>query len=119
VRDGGVLCPDPLADDLALVISADFGLVVVLGCAHRGVVNTLLHAQALTGRGDVYAVIGGTHLISASEARLAETASAIKTMGVRRVGVSHCTGFAASAYLARELGEAFFLMNAGTTLTLP
>ncbi|OGO32469.1 MAG: hypothetical protein A2Z29_06605, partial [Chloroflexi bacterium RBG_16_56_11] len=49
-RKTGKMLPDELADDLALVINADFGLVVILGCAHRGIVNTLKHARKLTGK---------------------------------------------------------------------
>ena len=49
-REDGVLQPDKLADDLALIIDIDFGLVVILGCAHRGIVNTIRHAQSLTGK---------------------------------------------------------------------
>ena len=119
VKEGGVLHQDPLADDLALVINTDYGLVVVLGCAHRGIINTLRHAQKLTGNKLVYAVIGGTHLYRASEERLVLTVAALREMGVQRLGVSHCTGFAASSYLAQEFGDAFFLNNAGTRFTLP
>ena len=69
-KEGGVLQPDKLADDLALIIDTDFGLVVILGCAHRGIVNTLRHAQKLTGKELVYAAIGGTHLFRASDERI-------------------------------------------------
>jgi 7,8-dihydropterin-6-yl-methyl-4-(beta-D-ribofuranosyl)aminobenzene 5'-phosphate synthase len=119
VKDGDELRPDTFPDDLALIIDAGFGLVVILGCAHRGMVNTLRHAQKLTGNDLIYAAIGGTHLIRASEERLARTAADLKEMGVQYLGVSHCTGFNASAYLAREFGDAFFLNNAGTRLRLP
>jgi len=70
VKEDGGLKPDSLADDLALIIDAEFGLVVMLGCAHRGIVNTLRHAQKLTGKELIYAAIGGTHLLYASEERL-------------------------------------------------
>ena len=119
VRESGKEKPDALADDLALIVDAEFGLVVFLGCGHRGVINTLHHAQKLTGKDFIYAAIGGTHLISASEERLVKTAAALKEMRVQRLGVSHCTGPAASAYLAEEFGDAFFLNNAGTRFTLP
>ncbi len=119
VRESGVLHPDPLADDLALIIDTDFGLVVILGCAHRGIVNTLRHAQKLTGKELVYAAIGGTHLFRASKERLDKTVADLKEMGIQRLGVSHCTGFHASARLAQEFGDTFFLNNAGTRLTLP
>jgi len=118
-KEGSVLHPDKLADDLALIIDTDFGLVVILGCAHRGIVNTLRHAQKLTGKELVYAVIGGTHLFRASEERIGQTIADLKEMGIQRLGVSHCTGFHASARLAQEFEDAFFLNNAGTRLILP
>lgn len=118
VRKGGVLHSDPLADDLALVIDTNFGLVVILGCAHRGIVNTLHQAQNLTGKKMVYAAIGGTHLFRASEERIEKTIADLKGMGIQRLGVSHCTGFHASARLAQEFEGAFFLNNAGTRFVL-
>ena len=119
VREGGEIKPDPLADDLSLVIDADFGLVVILGCAHRGMVSILRHARSITGKEPVYAVIGGTHLVGASEERLTRTVADLTAMGVQRLGVSHCTGFYAAARLAREFGDVFFLNNAGTRFSLP
>jgi 7,8-dihydropterin-6-yl-methyl-4-(beta-D-ribofuranosyl)aminobenzene 5'-phosphate synthase len=118
-KEGGVLRPDKLADDLALIIDIGFGLVVILGCAHRGIVNTLRHAQKLTGKELVYAAIGGTHLFRASDERIEHTIADLREMGIQRLGVSHCTGFRASTRLAQEFGDAFFLNNAGTRLTLP
>jgi len=119
VKEAGTLHPDPLADDLALIIDTDFGLVVILGCAHRGVVNTLRYAQKLTGKELVYAAIGGTHLFRASEERLEKTIADIREIGIQRLGVSHCTGFRASARLAQEFEDIFFMNNAGTCVTLP
>ena len=119
VREGGKLKSDPLADDLSLVIDTDFGLVVILGCAHRGIVNILRHARNITGKENVYAVIGGTHLVSASEERLARTVVDLREMGIQKLGVSHCTGFFAAARLAQEFSDIFFLNNAGTRFSLP
>jgi 7,8-dihydropterin-6-yl-methyl-4-(beta-D-ribofuranosyl)aminobenzene 5'-phosphate synthase len=118
-KETGEMLPDELNDDLALVIDTEYGLVVILGCAHHGIINTLRHAQKLTGKELIYAAIGGTHLLNASLERLEKTAAELQEMGVQYLGVSHCTGFEASAYLAREFGERFFLNNAGTQLTLP
>lgn len=119
VKENDTLCQDPLADDLALVIDTDFGLVVILGCAHRGIVNALRQAQQLTGKELVYAVIGGTHLYRASKERIEKTIVDLKKMGVQRLGVSHCTGFHAAARMAQEFEGVFFLNNAGTCFTLP
>ena len=118
-KEGGILYPDKLADDLALIIDTDFGLVVILGCAHHGIVNTLRHAQKLTGKELVYAAIGGTHLFRASDERIEETIADLKEMGIQKLGVSHCTGFHASARLVQEFGDVFFMNNAGTRLILP
>jgi 7,8-dihydropterin-6-yl-methyl-4-(beta-D-ribofuranosyl)aminobenzene 5'-phosphate synthase len=119
VKEGGKLKPDPLADDLGMVIDTDFGLVVILGCAHRGMINTLKQAQKITGKKKIYAAIGGTHLVNSNLERWAMTAADLKEMGVRYLGVSHCTGFEASAYLAQEFGKNFFLNNSGSKWTLP
>jgi 7,8-dihydropterin-6-yl-methyl-4-(beta-D-ribofuranosyl)aminobenzene 5'-phosphate synthase len=118
-KETGEMLPDELKDDLALVIDTEYGLVVILGCAHHGIINTLRHAQKLTGKELIYAAIGGTHLLNATEERLMKTAADLKELGVQYLGVSHCTGFEASARLAREFGKGFFLNNAGTRWTLP
>ncbi|MGB9887178.1 MAG: MBL fold metallo-hydrolase [Moorellales bacterium] len=119
VRDHNSLIPDPLRDDLALILKTDYGLVVVLGCAHRGLINTLRHAQVLTGKERVYGVIGGTHLLHASSERLDQTAAELRQMGVEKLVVSHCTGFHSAARLAQAFGEAFILNQAGVTITFP
>jgi len=118
VKDDREMKPDFLADDLALIIDTPPGLVVVLGCAHRGVVNTLLQAQKITRRKEIRMVIGGCHLLNASEERVWMTVAALKDMDVQKIGVSHCTGLPVSAIMARELGDRFFFNNAGTRLTL-
>lgn len=119
IKENDTLIPDPLMDDLALVIDTYFGLVVILGCAHRGIVNTLRHAQEITQRDLVYAAIGGTHLFRASKERIDKTIADLKSMGVQKLGVSHCTGYRASAWLFQEFGDVFFPNNAGTRFTLP
>jgi len=115
----GEMLPDELRDDLALVIDAEYGLVVILGCAHRGIINTLKQAQKVTGKELIYAAIGGTHLLNATRERWQKTAADLKEMGVQYLGVSHCTGFEASAYLAQEFGDRFFMNNSGSKWTLP
>jgi 7,8-dihydropterin-6-yl-methyl-4-(beta-D-ribofuranosyl)aminobenzene 5'-phosphate synthase len=118
-KDTGEMLPDELKDDLSMVIDTDFGLVVILGCAHRGIVNTIRQAQKVTGKPEVYCAIGGTHLLNADIGRWALTAGDLKEIGVQHLGVSHCTGFEASSYLAQEFGNRFFLNNSGSRWTLP
>jgi 7,8-dihydropterin-6-yl-methyl-4-(beta-D-ribofuranosyl)aminobenzene 5'-phosphate synthase len=119
IKEGSNWYRDELLDDRALIIKTSEGLVVILGCAHRGAINTLRHAQEITGVELIHTVIGGTHLINASEERVLRTAAALQEMGVQRVGVSHCTGFTAAALLAQQLGESFFLNNTGISTGVP
>ena len=118
-KKNGKMLPDELRDDLAMVIDADYGLVVILGCAHRGIINTLKQAQKVTGKELIYAAIGGTHLLYAPKERWQKTAADLKEMGVQYLGVSHCTGFKAAAFLAQEFGDRFFMNNSGSRWTLP
>jgi 7,8-dihydropterin-6-yl-methyl-4-(beta-D-ribofuranosyl)aminobenzene 5'-phosphate synthase len=116
VKEGNRFQPDKLLDDQALIINTKRGLVVILGCAHRGIINTLYHAQKLTGVKKIYMVVGGCHLIAATEERIWLTIAALKELGVQRIGVSHCTGLPAAAIMAQEFGESFFFNNAGTRI---
>jgi 7,8-dihydropterin-6-yl-methyl-4-(beta-D-ribofuranosyl)aminobenzene 5'-phosphate synthase len=118
VMKDGELMPDDLPDDLALAIRTVSGLVIILGCAHRGMINTIRHFQKVMGEERVNTVVGGTHLIDASHERLTKTATELKKIGVRRLGVCHCTGFKASAWLAKEFGDMLFLNNAGSQFKL-
>jgi len=118
VKKGDRMIPDPLADDLAMVVKTTEGLVLITGCAHRGIINTVRQVQKLTGEQYIHTIIGGTHLMVASPERIEKTANGLKELGLQRLGVSHCTGFNASAALAKEFSEVFFLNNAGTQITL-
>jgi len=119
IKDNESLQPDPLIDDLALAIRTELGLTVILGCAHRGMINIIRRLQELTGEERVYCVVGGTHLLRATEERLAKTVADLRKTGIQRLGVSHCTGFNASCWLANEFPDIFFLNNAGHIFTLP
>ena len=116
VRENGEMIPDPLRDDQALFIKTSLGLVVVLGCAHRGAINTLHHARNVTGVETIYCVIGGTHLIRASEVQMETTIAMLREFGVQRLGVSHCTGMPAAVRLAQEFGPGFFFNNAASVI---
>ncbi|MFC1992341.1 MBL fold metallo-hydrolase [Chloroflexota bacterium] len=111
--------PDKLLDDLSLIINTELGLVVILGCAHRGAINIIYHAQQLTGVKSIYMVLGGAHLIQASRERVWATIAALKELEVEKLGLSHCTSLPASSIMAQEFGESFFFNNVGTRLELP
>ncbi len=118
VREDNGWQPDKLRDDLSLIINAEPGLVIVLGCAHRGVINILYHAQQLTGIKSIYAVIGGAHLFRVPGERLQQTIAALKELKVQKLGLCHCTGLPAVGLLSQEFGEKFFFNNTGTTIVL-
>lgn len=119
VDNNGKFEKDDLFDDLSLIINTREGLLVVLGCAHRGVVNTLLHARKLTGIKRIATVIGGMHLFRASEERIENTIDGLKATGVQRLIVSHCTGTQAAERLKQTFGDACLLNSAGLRFTLP
>jgi 7,8-dihydropterin-6-yl-methyl-4-(beta-D-ribofuranosyl)aminobenzene 5'-phosphate synthase len=97
--------PDPLIDDQALYIESVEGLILVLGCAHAGVVNTLEYVSRLTGRSRIHAVLGGMHLWRASKERVEKTVRALERFQVRVIGSGHCTGPAAVARLQSRFGS--------------
>jgi len=110
---------DQVRDDLGLVINTGKGLVLLTGCAHRGIINTIHKAQKIMNIEKVNTLIGGTHLIHTSEEQLSLTIAELKKMGISRLATSHCTGFHAEESFSREFGNRFFLNNAGTIIKLP
>lgn len=94
---------DGIADDQAIVIDTEKGLVVVLGCTHRGLINTLTHISEITGKNKFHAVTGGLHLGGATEERLKKTADALKAFDIDRLIVGHCTGMNSAVYLYNAL----------------
>ena len=117
--DPALTFPDPLLDDQALFFNTRDGLVVVLGCAHAGVINTLAHVSRLTGRDSIHTVLGGMHLESASPRRLEQTFSALRRFDIQRLGPAHCTGWQAIARFQQEFPIHCFQCAAGTRLSWP
>ena len=91
-----------VVEDMALVFQTNQGLVVLFGCGHAGVINTLEHVRKTVDPAGVKAIIGGLHLFNADEAHLAWTASQLKRFGVQQLVGAHCTGVEA-VYRIREL----------------
>lgn len=108
--------PDPLLDDQALFFTGAEGVVVLLGCAHAGVVNTLEHVAALSGCGTIHAVLGGMHLERADARRMRETIAALRRFDVQRIAPVHCTGWAATMALWRAFPVHCVHCRVGTRL---
>ena len=82
---------DDFRDEIALGLKTEQGLVVIVGCSHRGIINILTSIQQFTGL-KLRAVIGGTHLVHATQERIDRTLEALDQMDLEKVAVSHCTG---------------------------
>ena len=109
--------PDPMRDDLSMAIKTSQGLIVILGCAHRGPVNIIQHLQQVTQEARVHAVVGGTHLVHASDKRIQQTIGEFKKLDISKIACCHCTGMRASAMMADTFGDRFFFNNAGSRLS--
>jgi 7,8-dihydropterin-6-yl-methyl-4-(beta-D-ribofuranosyl)aminobenzene 5'-phosphate synthase len=105
--------PDPLEDDLALWLRTSQGLVVVVGCSHAGLVNTLHQALKVSGESQLHAVLGGFHLKEASAPRLVQTVAALQKLAPDLVVPCHCTGSAAVERLEQTFGERVVQGGAG------
>jgi 7,8-dihydropterin-6-yl-methyl-4-(beta-D-ribofuranosyl)aminobenzene 5'-phosphate synthase len=109
--DDAILC------DMALWADVEgLGPWVITGCAHSGPVNTLTHVRELGGFKDIYALVGGTHLVSRPDEYIGRTADALEGFGLRLLSPCHCTGFKASAMLWGRFMEAFVLNYCGRVI---
>lgn len=107
---------DPLHDDQAVFFDTPDGIVLILGCAHSGVVNTMRYVIELAGGRPLYAVMGGMHLLHASAQRIEKTIEAFLELDVRRIGPCHCTGTRATVALWTAFPERCFACPVGSTV---
>jgi 7,8-dihydropterin-6-yl-methyl-4-(beta-D-ribofuranosyl)aminobenzene 5'-phosphate synthase len=109
---------DEFFDDAALAIETEKGLVILLGCAHSGLINTVEHFCRELGAPRIHAIIGGTHLGPAGDEQFAATVDYLKRLDFDRLGVSHCTGQVRSAQLHAHFPNKVFFANVGSTLRI-
>jgi 7,8-dihydropterin-6-yl-methyl-4-(beta-D-ribofuranosyl)aminobenzene 5'-phosphate synthase len=111
--------PDPFKDDLDIAVNVkDKGLVVISGCAHAGIVNTVKHIQKVTGTNKVHAIMGGFHLTGPMFDQIIEpTITELKKINPDIVIPMHCTGWKAINQFAKEMPQQFILNSIGTTYT--
>ena len=114
-REGDDFFRDYVDDDQAIVINVEGkGLVIVAGCAHAGIVNTVDHAREISGVERVWAIMGGFHLAPASDEEIQRTIDAIKAFKPALVVPTHCSGFKAISQFARQMPDEFVLGVVGT-----
>ncbi len=116
IGEKGEMAKDPLLDDMSLVVDTPAGLVLLLGCCHAGLMNTIRHVRHTFPGKRVLAVMGGTHLASASEARLAATEEMLRD--IPHIGLSHCTGIPVAARFMAKFPDKAFVCQAGTTVDM-
>jgi 7,8-dihydropterin-6-yl-methyl-4-(beta-D-ribofuranosyl)aminobenzene 5'-phosphate synthase len=115
-RQGDALVRDETEEDQALVINVSGkGLVVVSGCAHAGIVNTVNYAREISSVERVWAVLGGFHRARSTDEEVERTVEEIRALDPALVVPSHCTGFPAMCRFAAQLPESFVLGVVGTT----
>ena len=110
--------PDNIDDDISLFYSGERGLVVIGGCAHSGLVNTVKHGFAVTGLDKLQGWIGGTHLGPAPADQQDRTIAQLQAWQPELVAANHCTGFAMLSRLQQIFGERFKPAFVGETITV-
>jgi 7,8-dihydropterin-6-yl-methyl-4-(beta-D-ribofuranosyl)aminobenzene 5'-phosphate synthase len=112
----GIWQPDPLIlDDRAVVFNVKGkGLVIISGCAHAGIINTISYAQRISGIINTYAVMGGFHLAGKeNENRIDQTVKELGRISPKLIVPSHCTGWRGMCAIAKALPEAFVWNSVG------
>lgn len=110
--------PDDFGDELSLVVIQDAQMVIVTGCAHRGILNIVRAARSTFPNHPVKAVVGGFHLVDAPDAELARVAEALAELEVQAVYCSHCTGLRGFAALSGKARGKVSWLSCGSRISL-
>jgi 7,8-dihydropterin-6-yl-methyl-4-(beta-D-ribofuranosyl)aminobenzene 5'-phosphate synthase len=113
----GETVQDHERDDSAIVLNFRAGLVIITGCCHAGIVNTMMRAKKITGVEKIHAIVGGLHLVDASEVKIEKSVEALRE--VDWVFAGHCTGFEGQRRIAIALGERFAQFHTGSMISFP
>ena len=114
----GTMTQDLFLDDQSLILDTEKGLILILGCAHAGMINIINHVINKTGKQTFYAIVGGTHLDFLTPEQLEESIKSLKRMEIGKIGVSHCTGMRAAFRLHQEFGDRFSYGCVGSVLEI-
>jgi 7,8-dihydropterin-6-yl-methyl-4-(beta-D-ribofuranosyl)aminobenzene 5'-phosphate synthase len=112
--------PDPIIDDQSLIVHLrGKGLIVITGCCHAGLINTIRYAQKITGVNDVHAVLGGLHLSGPAFAPIVErTIDELQRLNPALIVPMHCTGWKSTKRISEAFEQGFVLNSVGTTYIL-
>jgi 7,8-dihydropterin-6-yl-methyl-4-(beta-D-ribofuranosyl)aminobenzene 5'-phosphate synthase len=112
----GAMTNDLFLDDQSLILNTDKGIVLILGCAHSGMINIINHVINKMGKEKFHSILGGTHLDFLTPEQLEESIKSLKRMEIGKIGVSHCTGMKAAFRLQQEFGDRFSYGCVGSVL---
>ena len=116
--DQNGLVPDVFFDDAAIGVETKKGIVIILGCAHAGLINTIDWFQKNLSERRIHAIAGGTHLGPAGDHQFEETVAYLKQLDFDRLGLSHCTGQIRAAQLYAQFPNKVFFANVGTSIEI-
>ncbi|MCS7108414.1 MAG: MBL fold metallo-hydrolase [Sulfolobales archaeon] len=118
ILDDGELVPDDLPDDSGVAIKVDdLGLIIISGCSHSGIVNIAKHASEVL-KENIYAVIGGFHMLKYDDGDVVETVNSLKELGVMQIYTGHCTGFKAEKIFSDEFKDNYHKIHSGFKFSL-
>jgi 7,8-dihydropterin-6-yl-methyl-4-(beta-D-ribofuranosyl)aminobenzene 5'-phosphate synthase len=117
LQQGDAFSPDPISDDASLLIETSTDPVLLLGCAHAGVLNILDHLLDTLKIRKLRAILGGTHLMFFSPERITAVIQRFEDFGVEQVGVSHCTGMKAAVALGAHFKDRFTAAATGSVFS--
>lgn len=109
---------DQFDDEICLAVDTPEGLVVMAGCSHPGILNMLSTVRKRLKR-PIHAVIGGTHLVEADEARVKQSIEEMKSMGIVLLGINHCSGAAAEQIIHEDQQVSSCHLGVGDCLIFP
>ena len=115
LRDGKEV-PEIIPDDQSMIIHTEKGLLIVLGCAHAGIVNVIDHVIRQSGEEKIYAIVGGTHIGFSGEVQLSESIRVLKSYQLQHLIPSHCTGLEAVFRIKQEFEDIFQFSHVGLQL---
>jgi len=117
--ENGTVVDDLMLDDISVIANVkDKGLVIVTGCSHAGIINIANQAIEVTGGNKIEGIIGGLHLVEASDTVIKRTVEALSKLNVAWISAGHCTGFKAQVELYLAFGERFLPLHTGMQFEL-
>ncbi len=118
--ENGMVVDDLVLDDISVIANVkDKGLVIITGCSHAGIINIAKQAIEITGCNIIEGIIGGLHLIEASDIVIRRTVEELTKLNVAWISAGHCTGFKAQVELYLAFGERFLPLNTGMQFQIP